>query len=78
MAFLCNAFNDPSNPWYYVIGVVFLLVLFGALAAYIVLTGKKNKPTDEQPKTDGDADKAEEPAQSTAESPEQTDEPKQE
>lgn len=59
MAFLCNAFNDPSNPWYYVIGVVFLLVVFGALAAYIILTGKKSKnkeetSTDGEPKTEND------------------------
>lgn len=42
-AFLSNAFNDPSNPWYYVIGVLFLLLVFAALAAYIFISGKKNK-----------------------------------
>lgn len=42
-AFLSNAFNDPSSPWYYVIGVLFLLLIFGALAVYIILTNKKKK-----------------------------------
>ncbi len=40
---LCNAFNDPSDPWYYVIGVLFLIAIFGALAVYIILSNKKNK-----------------------------------
>ena len=80
MAFLCNAFNDPSNPWYYVIGVVFLLVIFGALAAYIILTGKKNKSKDgttDEPKveTDKTADSMEE--KSTTVSTDQSDELKQ-
>ena len=81
MAFLCNAFNDPSNPWYYVIGVVFLLVIFGALAAYIILTGKKNKgkeeekPTADQP-TDADSATDNTDAQSATEPTEQKDEDK--
>lgn len=41
--FLSNAFNDPSNPWYYVLGVFFLLLVFGALAAYVVWDGKRKK-----------------------------------
>lgn len=49
LQYLCNAFNDPSNPWYYVIGLLFLLAIFGAIAAYIILSGKKNK-SDEQNK----------------------------
>lgn len=45
--FLSNAFNDPSNPWYYVIGLLFLALIFGALAVYIILTNK-NKNEDER------------------------------
>ena len=41
LQYLSNAFNDPSNPWYYVIGVVFLLLLFGGLAVYVILSGKR-------------------------------------
>lgn len=40
MNLLCNAFNDPSSPWYYVVGVVFLVLIFGALAAYVILSKK--------------------------------------
>ena len=53
MLFLSNAFNDPKDPWYYVLGVLFLLLVFGILAVYMILTGKKKKnetrrPEDEQ------------------------------
>ncbi len=48
LQYLSNAFNDPSNPWYYVIGLLFLLAIFGALAVYVIFSGKK-KP-DEQKK----------------------------
>ena len=42
--FISNVFNDPSGPWYYVIGILFLVLVFGALAIYIVLDNKrKNK-----------------------------------
>ena len=79
MAFLCNAFNDPSNPWYYVIGVVFLLVIFGALAAYIILTGRKNKNKDEQPTEPTETDTVKDESTTTAdEAPEQNDDAKQE
>lgn len=43
MNYLCNAFNDPSDPWYYVIGVLFLLLVFGAVAVYVIWNGKRNK-----------------------------------
>ena len=43
IAFLSNAFNDPSDPWYYVVGTLFLLLIFGALAIYIVFSNKKKK-----------------------------------
>lgn len=53
LQYLSNAFNDPSNPWYYVIGLLFLLAIFGALAVYVILSAKKNKgdeqKKDEQP-----------------------------
>ena len=57
--FLSNAFNDPSNPWYYVIGLLFLALIFGALAVYIILTNKNKK------KTSGD--KSEEQQENNAE-----------
>ena len=41
LQFLSNAFNDPSDPWYYVIGVIFLLLVFGAVAAYVIINGKR-------------------------------------
>lgn len=40
---LSNVFNDPQNPWYYVIGTLFLVLIFGALAAYIFFSNKRNK-----------------------------------
>lgn len=49
--FICNAFNDPGDPWYYVIGVLFLVLVFGALAVYLYFSKKKetkNKETTEQ------------------------------
>lgn len=46
MTFFSNVFNDPSSPWYYVIGVLFLVLIFGALAAYIVLSKRKNDRKD--------------------------------
>ncbi|MCM1367502.1 MAG: hypothetical protein NC184_01645 [Roseburia sp.] len=41
MQFICNPFNDPSSPWYYVVGVAFLLLIFAALAVYIVIENKR-------------------------------------
>lgn len=41
LQYLSNAFKDPSDPWYYVIGLLFLLAIFGALAAYVILSAKK-------------------------------------
>lgn len=49
ISYLCNAFNDPSDPWYYVIGVIFLLLIFGALVAYMVLSKKNTKNNGETP-----------------------------
>ena len=48
LQYLSNAFNDPSNPWYYVIGLLFLLAIFGALTIYVIFSGKKK--SDEQNK----------------------------
>ncbi|MCX4313261.1 MAG: hypothetical protein OSJ83_05290 [Clostridia bacterium] len=58
MNLFCNVFNDPSSPWYYVIGVLFLLLVFGALALYIVFSKKLKKPNGEENKS---ADAAENP-----------------
>lgn len=44
---LSNAFNDPNNPWYYVVGVIFLLLVLGALALYIILSKKFAKKADD-------------------------------
>ncbi|MDE6401584.1 MAG: hypothetical protein K2L54_03125 [Clostridiales bacterium] len=51
-AFLSNAFNDPSDPWYYVIGLLFLALIFGALAVYIFLSNKKKNKTNESSNKD--------------------------
>lgn len=51
LPFISNVFNDPSDPWYYVVGVIFLLLIFGAVALYMVWVGKKNKQNAD--KTDG-------------------------
>lgn len=40
--FLSNVLTDTSNPWYYVSGVLALIVVFGAVAAYIYFSGKKS------------------------------------
>lgn len=66
-AFLSNVFNDPSNAWYYVVGVLFLLLIFAALAVYVILSNKKNKKngeSDEPPKLSNETDN--EVAQTTA------------
>ena len=53
LQFLSNAFNDPSDPWYYVIGVLFLLAVFGAVAAYVIISRKKKgQDGDEKEKPD--------------------------
>ena len=51
LQFMSNAFNDPHDPWYYVIGVLFLLLVFGAVAAYVILSGKKkgDEPHEQEP-----------------------------
>ncbi len=39
MTFLAaDAFNNPDSPVYYIVGVVFLLLIFGALAAYLLIS----------------------------------------
>lgn len=38
-----DAFNNPDSPWYYVVGAAFLLLIFAALAVYIVVSGKRKK-----------------------------------
>lgn len=52
LSFLCNPFNDPNDPWYYVIGVIFLLLIFGALALYVFLANKKKDGQDETETTE--------------------------
>mgnify|MGYP001024839953 CR=1 FL=1 len=43
------AFNDPSSPWYYVVGIIFLALIFAALGGYIVYAKKHKKPDDVAP-----------------------------
>lgn len=50
---LSNVFYDPSSPWYYVIGVVFLVLIFGALTAYVLLS-KKFEKAKKQSKDEGE------------------------
>ena len=38
-----DAFTNPDSVWYYVVGVVFLILIFAALAVYIVVSNKKKK-----------------------------------
>lgn len=33
-----DAFNNPDSPIYYVVGAIFLLLIFGALAAYLLIS----------------------------------------
>lgn len=33
-----DAFNNPDSPVYYVVGAIFLLLIFGALAAYLLIS----------------------------------------
>lgn len=69
LTFLSNPFTDPNDPWYYVIGVLFLLLIFGALALYLILSKKKAKikpPEDEEIKSDNAQSESDE-AQKTEE-----------
>ncbi len=37
-----DAFTNPNNPWYYVIGAAFLVLIIAALVIYITVSKKKN------------------------------------
>ncbi len=37
-----DAFTNPNNPWYYVIGAAFLVLIIAALVIYIAVSKKKN------------------------------------
>lgn len=54
MNLLCNVFYDPSSPWYYVIGVIFLVLIFGALALYVVLSKKYGTKAGGEAKSEAD------------------------
>ncbi|MDE6293629.1 MAG: hypothetical protein K2L88_03285 [Clostridiales bacterium] len=58
LPFLANAFNDPSDPWYYVVGVIFLLLIFGAVGVYMYLVGRKNKSSSDKADNTAEADVA--------------------
>ncbi len=47
-----NPFTDSGSPWYYVVGVLFLILIFAALAVYIVVSGKRKKKREQNEKTD--------------------------
>ncbi len=38
-----DAFINPDSPWYYIVGVICLVLVFAALAVYIVVSGKRRK-----------------------------------
>lgn len=77
MNLLCNAFNDPSNPWYYVVGVISLILVFGALAAYIILSKKLEKKKNDGASVSENPANDElshvDPVENTAEQPETVD-----
>lgn len=60
-----DAFTNPDSVWYYVIGVVFLVLIFAALAVYIVVSNKHKKNKESAPEenandsTDDDAESKE-------------------
>lgn len=62
-----DAFSNPDSPLYYVVGVVFLLLIFGALAIYIVVSGKKKKKAQAQADENAENQKAQEKADEQAE-----------
>ena len=68
LQYLSNAFNDPSNPWYYVIGLLFLLAIFGALAVYVIFSGKKKPDEQKKDEQSENTDKAQTNAEQAGES----------
>lgn len=46
MNLICSVFDNPNDPMYYVVGVIFLALVFGALAVYIILDRRKHKKSD--------------------------------
>lgn len=81
-----DAFNNPNSPIYYIVGVIFLVAIIGALVVYIVLSNRAKKkadaqkPTDEENSTEtpaADADETAVAASETSEAPvEPAEEPK--
>lgn len=51
-----DAFNNPNSPYYYLVGALFLVLIFGALALYLVLVNRK-KRRDAQNSTEAPVDK---------------------
>ncbi len=60
-----DAFINPDSPWYYVVGVICLVLVFAALAVYIVVSGKRKKAKEKR--------EAEAKAATEVEPPEQSD-----
>ena len=77
LPFLSNVFNDPSDPWYYVVGVIFLLLIFGAVGIYMYLVGKKKKQNPDKADSAAETDNTEktEAADDTGKVETQTEEP---
>lgn len=46
------AFTDPGSPWYYVVSIIFLALIFAALAVFIFYTKRHKKPDDEKDATE--------------------------
>lgn len=44
-----DAFSNPDSPWYYVVGTAFLVLIFAALAVYVILSRRKSKRDAQDP-----------------------------
>lgn len=55
-----DAFDNPNSPVYYIVGCLFLLLVFAALAVYIVFSNKRAKKSNDKAKeAETTADRAE-------------------
>ncbi len=50
-----DAFTNPNNPWYYVIGAAFLVLIIAALVIYVTVSNKKRKKREEKDLFNADA-----------------------
>lgn len=59
-----DAFINPDSPWYYIVGVICLVLVFAALAVYIVVSGKRKKAKEKREAEAKTATEVEPPEQS--------------